>query len=68
MSIKMDVKPFFLRLPQVMNLVGLGRSSIFKAVKEGTFPAPVNIAKRAIAWRYSDIKKWVDERPTARDI
>lgn len=47
-----------LRLPQVMKEVGLCRSSIYAAISEGRFPAPLRISRRAVAWRTEDIDSW----------
>jgi len=47
-----------MRLPQVMREVGLCRSSIYAAVSQGRFPAPVRIGMRAVAWRSEDIEAW----------
>jgi len=46
-----------LRLPAVMEITGLGRSAIFKAVAENRFPPPVPLAPgcRAVGWPESDI-------------
>lgn len=53
------------RLPAVIDIVGLGRSSIYMAIKAGTFPAPVRIGAKAVAWKDSDIKKWIESRELA---
>ncbi|HRE45318.1 MAG TPA: AlpA family phage regulatory protein [Terricaulis sp.] len=47
-----------MRLPQVMREVALCRSSIYAAMSEGRFPAPVRIGRRAVAWRAEDIEAW----------
>jgi prophage regulatory protein len=39
----------FLRLPAVMELVGIKRTVIYERIKAGTFPAPVQIGARAVA-------------------
>lgn len=52
------------RRHQVEALVQLSRSSIYAAVKAGTFPAPVRIGARAVAWRLSDIEQWLEARPS----
>jgi prophage regulatory protein len=54
-----------LRLPQVEDLSGLGRSSIYAAIKAGTFPKPVKLSVRAVAWRESDIAQWQNSRAHA---
>lgn len=48
----------FLKLPAVIALSGKSRSSIYAAIKDGLFPAPVHIGPRAVAWTSSDIAKW----------
>jgi prophage regulatory protein len=53
------------RRRQVEQLVQLSRSSIYAAVKAGTFPAPVRIGARAVAWRVSEIEQWLEARPLA---
>ncbi len=50
------------RLPEVMGLVALGKTSVYLAIRQGSFPAPVHIASRAVAWREADILKWIETR------
>jgi prophage regulatory protein len=52
------------RLPTVIKLTGLGRSTIYRWIAEGTFPSPVRLGPRAIAWRWSDLELWTQSRPT----
>jgi len=55
-----------LRLPEVKAVTGLSRSSIYNAIKEGTFPERVSIGIRAVGWRASDINVWVSNRSTLK--
>jgi prophage regulatory protein len=48
-----------LRLPDVIDRVGLARSSIYAFVSEGRFPAPVKIGTRAVGWLDTDIDQWI---------
>lgn len=48
----------FLRLPAVISAVGIGRSTIYDRIKAGTFPAPVQLGPRAVAWDAAEISKW----------
>ena len=52
----------FLRLHEVLRLTGLSRSSLYRKVSAGEFPASVNLAERVVAWRYRDVKGWMDSR------
>jgi len=50
-----------IRLKEVMNLTALGRSTIYKKMKEGTFPKTVSLGDRAVAWIESEIEEWIEE-------
>lgn len=54
-----------LRLPAVMRLTGLGRSTIYRLVAEQRFPGPVRLTTRAVAWRRTDLDLWTGTRPAA---
>ena len=54
-----------LRLPTVKSRVALGRSSIYAAIKKGTFPAPIKLGERAVGWLESDVNIWLAERINA---
>jgi len=47
-----------IKLPEVINLTGKSRSSIYAAMNQGTFPAPRKIGPRAIAWTTESIRIW----------
>ncbi len=49
-----------LRLPEVMRRTGLKRSSIYKRIHEGTFPEPVSLGSRAVAWPVAKIDAWLE--------
>lgn len=45
-----------LRLPQVLNLVGISQSAWYAGMRRGDYPSPVRIGKRAVAWRLADLE------------
>lgn len=45
----------FLRLPQVLALIPVGKSSWWAGCKDGRYPKPVKLAARTTAWRAEDI-------------
>jgi prophage regulatory protein len=47
-----------LRLSDVCAAVAVSRSTIYKRVAEGTFPAPVRISERSVRWRSEDLEAW----------
>ncbi|MGC3094884.1 AlpA family transcriptional regulator [Pseudomonas aeruginosa] len=39
-----------IRLKEVIDSTGLARSTIYKYIKEGTFPKPVSLGDRCVGW------------------
>ena len=56
-----DITARLYRLPDVLKMTGLSKSTIYARVKSGDFPAPTPIFRggRAVAWRSQDIIGWV---------
>ena len=50
--------PTFVRMPSVLRMTGLGRSTIYRLIAEKKFPRPVRIGDRAVAWRQTDLDSW----------
>ena len=54
--------PVFLRMPMVVRMTGLGRSTIYRLIADRQFPSPVKLGRRAVAWRRSDLDRWTQTR------
>jgi len=52
----------FIRLPEVMQICGISRSTVYAYTKRGEFPAPVKTTRRASAWLRDEVLAWVDAR------
>ena len=51
----------FLPLAEVQEIAGRkSRSTVWRWVKAGTFPAPHRIGPNSIAWLESEIVEWLD--------
>lgn len=50
----------FLRLPSVLHLIPVSRSSWWAGIQTGRYPKPVKIGARAVAWRVEDILELID--------
>jgi len=48
---------------EVERLCRLGRSTLYRKMRDGTFPVPLKVSERAVRWRDSDIRAYVDSRP-----
>lgn len=51
-----------LRLPAVQTITGLGRSTIYLRISEGTFPASVSLGARAVGWVESEIEDFLAQQ------
>jgi len=49
-----------LRLPDVLALVPVGKSTWWQGVSDGRFPKPVKIGPRVTAWRAEDIRDLIN--------
>ena len=63
----METTKKFLRLPEVIDRTGYRRTSIYEKISAGTFPAPIKLGPRVVAWVSEEIDKWMDERVAERD-
>ena len=46
------------RLPEVMSLTGLSRSSIYLRISVQEFPKPLKIGRRAVGWSEDSLIAW----------
>jgi prophage regulatory protein len=57
-----------LRPRQVASITGLGRTTIWRGVKAGTFPRPVRLTSSTIGWCETDVAHWLAERRAAAGL
>jgi prophage regulatory protein len=63
MELKMEIQSSkILRLPKVMEMTGLSRSTIYAYMGKNLFPKAVQLGPRAVGWMLSDIEGWVAQR------
>ncbi len=55
-----EATPAFYRLRDVTRITALSRSTIYRRISEGRFPAPVRLGGRASAWRRDMLQAWID--------
>ncbi len=60
-----NVAVMFLRIQAVIRVTGLSRSTLYRLIADETFPRPVRLGPRAVAWRRSDIDAWGETRSIA---
>lgn len=50
-----------LRRPDVEEITGLPRSSLYDLIAREQFPQPVKISVRSVAWRWADVQAWLQD-------
>ena len=51
-----------LRMREVMQRIGLSRSTIYKLMENDDFPRPMKLGSQAIGWRDADVEAWIESR------
>ena len=51
-----------LRLPQVIDATGLGKTTIYALQAEGEFPMRVKITAHSVAWVEEEVQAWLTTR------
>ena len=62
------MEPQVLRTSDVLAATGLSRTTLWRRVKSGEFPAPIRLGgtkSRAVGWRRTEIDVWIDQRSRA---
>jgi len=55
-----------LRLAQVMDMTGLGKTKIYALQAKGKFPMRVQITGYSVGWIEHEVQAWIAERAAAR--
>jgi prophage regulatory protein len=58
-SVSMPEPDRIIRLKTVLSRTGLSRSTIYRKINEGTFPAQIRISVNGAGWHESDINRWI---------
>ena len=57
----------FIRLPEVMQRVGMSKSQIYKLVNASEFHKPVKVSERISCWAVAEIEEWASNKIQERD-
>ena len=57
--------PRFIRLPQVLEMTGMGKTFIYARISDGTFPKQIQLGSRSVVWNERDVIDWMNQQITA---
>ena len=55
------------RLPTLMALYGLSKSTILREIKRGNLPKPIRLSLRTTAWKVKDIRGNLNSKSDVRE-
>jgi len=56
----------FLNVGQVVDIVGLSRTTIWRKESDGEFPQGIVVHGRSKRWSSIEVKEWMDDRKAER--
>lgn len=59
--------PRLFRMPEVKAFVRLSEPTIWRQIKQGSFPQPIRIGAKSVAWLEEELLQWVRLQTAERD-
>ena len=54
------------RLPNVMAITGMSRSTIYALMSKDQFPKQVSLSRRCVGWKKDEIDEWISSKKPER--
>ena len=58
--------PRFLRLAEVLQMTGMGKTFIYARMKDGTLPKQIQLGSRTVVWNEQEVTKWMEDQMVSR--
>ena len=59
-------QPRFLRISEVLQMTGMGKTFIYDRMRDGTFPKQIQLGSRTVVWNEQEVTKWMEDRMASR--
>ena len=66
MSSGNKAQPRFLRLAEVLEMTGMGKTFIYDRMKEGSFPKQIQLGSRSVVWNEQEVITWMEDQMASR--
>lgn len=57
----------FMRVKEVMRIIGFGKTKLYELINSGRFPKPVKVGSSSV-WPESEVNVWMEEEIARRDL
>ena len=54
------------KLKKVCEITTLSKATIYRQIKQGKFPAPIQLTDRSVGWLMSEIEEWINNKAKNR--
>ena len=58
--------PRILRLPEVLQITGMGKTFICDRINDGTFPKQIQLGSRTVVWNEQEVTSWMEDQMASR--
>ena len=55
-----------IKLPELRELTTFSNSTVYRLIKEGTFPQQIKLSERSSVWSMEEIDNWFQEKKDLR--
>ena len=55
-------QPRFLRVREVLQMTGMGKTFIYDRMRDGTFPKQIQLGSRSVVWSEREVTKWLEDQ------
>lgn len=52
----------YIRIKELSTILGIGKSTIYRLVKDGKFPKQIKLTERTAVWKLSVINAWIKDK------
>lgn len=52
----------YIRIKELSIMLGIGKSTIYRLVKDGKFPKQIKLTERTAVWKLSAINSWIKDK------
>ena len=55
----------FIRLSHLLTLIPISSATVWRRVRDKTFPKPIKLGPRTTAWKAEDVRAWIENQGRA---
>ena len=57
-----------LTMAELKELIPYSSAHVYRLIKQGDFPKPIRLGPNRVAWRTTDIERWIEAREVSHGV